>query len=369
MCYVWGIKMFSYIRGLLVLAVVFYVAVIYGSSPLVLLTFSGLGMMIISLGTIIWRRRILEESLEVPITLTEQGKMIRVLLHKRSGNKQFSGKVVFVICLENTTLRQKKYIKQIVSGAEKSVFQLTLMQAGHYEISIREVRVYDLAGVFYLSKRSREKAQVQALPYLYPVSVRLTERVRNFSGDAIVYDSLRSGDDASEIFKLREFRDGDKLKDIHWKLTAKEDKLIVRENSLPKACSTVLLLEGGKGVKGKNKVQDAYLQMAASLSFSMMDMECPHYVAWRSRRFEEIKRIRVDNEESFYEYILYMLQDFDKNEGGNSLEEYQEKYSNELLVHYLVLKQDWVLYEKDTPLKALDGSAPKRSLEEMELIL
>ena len=193
--------------------------------------------------------------------------------------------------------------------------------------------------------------------------------VQNFVGDATVYDSLRSGDDASEIFKLREFQDGDKLKDIHWKLTAKEDKLIVRENSLPKACSTVLLLEGGKGAKGKKNRQDAYLQVAASLSFSMMDKECPHFVAWRSKRFGEMKRLRVDSEESFYEFILYMLQDFDKDAGGNSLEEYREKYSNEVLMHYLVLKQDLVLCEKETPLKTLDGANPEQSLGETELIL
>lgn len=361
--------MFSYIKGFLVLAVIFYVAVIYGSSALMLLALSGLGMIITSLLTIFYRRKSLQESLEIPITLTEQGQLIKVLLQSKSSKKQAGGKVVFVLCLENTTLKQKKYIKQSVGRGKKCTFHLTLKQAGNYEISIREVWVYDLTGMFYLSRRSKERAEVQVLPFLFPVSVRLTESVRNFIGDATVYDSLRSGDDASETFKLREFQDGDKLKDIHWKLTAKENKLIVRENSLPMACSTVLLLEGGKAVKGRNKPLDAYLQAAVGLSFSMMDKECPHYVAWHSRRFSEIKRIRVDSEESFYEFLLYMLKDFDIDETGSSLEEYQEKYSNEVLVHYLVLKQDLVLYEKETPLKALDGTNLEKSLGEMELIL
>lgn len=361
--------MFSYIKGLLVLAVIFYVAVIYGSSALILLFFSGLGIWLLSLLMNLFRRKRVQVSLEVPITLTEQEKQIKVFLQVKNRKKKAINRTVVVLCIENTTLKQKRYIKQSISRGERCTFQLTLNQAGNYEITMREVRVYDLAGMFYLSKRRKERAEVQVLPLLYPVSVRLTAGVRNFVGDASVYDSLRSGDDSSEIFKLREFQDGDKLKDIHWKLTAKEDKLIVRENSLPKACSTVLLLEGGKGIKGRKQLQDAYLQMAASLSFSMMDRECPHYVAWHSRRFGEVKRIRVDNEESFYEFILYMLQDFNKDEAGSILEEYREKYSNEILMHYFVLKQDLVLYEKDTPLKTLDGENPKRSLEELELIV
>lgn len=138
------------------------------------------------------------------------------------------------------------------------------------------------------------------------MEVRLSESARNFVGEALVYDSLRSGDDASEVFKLREFQDGDKLKNIHWKLSAKMDELIVRENGFPKACSTVLILEGVGAVSGKNKrrqkASEAFLQVAASLSFSMMDKECPHYVAWLSKRYQEVKRIRVDDEESFLNF-------------------------------------------------------------------
>lgn len=365
--------MISYIKGLFIVAVVFYAAIIYGSGELALLSYAGLGFMVFSLimiGISMWG---MKAGLEVPITLTEQGKSVRVYLNRLRRGKKYKGKVVFVLCVENTSLKQRKVIKQSVSGETKGVFQITLEKAGNYEINIRRIRIYDLSGLFYLSKKSKEVANVLVLPDYYPVDVRLTEGVSHFVGDAEVYDTLRSGDDTSEIFKLREFQDGDKLKNIHWKLSAKMDELIVRENGLPKACSTVLLLEGGaereRRPLGKRKSTDAYLKAAASLSFSMMDKDCPHYVAWYSRRFQDIKRIRVDSEESFYEFLLYLLQDFDREDKGNCLEQYQEKYSAEALLHYLVLKQDLVLYEKDTVIAGLSKVDLEKSLTELELLL
>lgn len=365
--------MTSFIRGLLFVSLVFYAAVIYGSGPLALVGYAGLGFMVFSLVTICVSGWGMKANLKVPITLTEQGKDVKIHLDRLWHGKEYAGKVVFVLCIENTSLKQKKVIKQGVSGTEKGTFQLKMEVAGNYEISIRRIRIYDLAGLFYLSKKGKESINVLVLPEYYPVDIRLTEGVSNFVGDAEVYDTLRSGDDASEVFKLRAFQDGDKLKNIHWKLSAKMDELIVRENGLPKACSTVLLLEGSakdkRGWFGRKKVSDAYLKAAASISFSMMDKDCPHYVAWQSRRYQEVKRIRVDSEESFYEFLLYLLQDFDRESKGNCLEQYQEKYSAEVLLHHLVLKQDLNLYDKETLLAQLDSENPEKSLTELELLL
>ena len=69
------------------------------------------------------------------------------------------------------------------------------------------------------------------------------EHTRNFFGEAEIYDDFHPGDDPSEIFGVREFRAGDKMQSIHWKLSAKSDDLLVRENSQPKACPLVFLLE------------------------------------------------------------------------------------------------------------------------------
>ena len=50
----------------------------------------------------------------------------------------------------------------------------------------------------------------------------------------------KKGSDYSETFQLREYVPGDSIKQIHWKLSEKLDKLVVREASLPVQKSTLV---------------------------------------------------------------------------------------------------------------------------------
>lgn len=365
--------MLSYLIGFVIAVALFYAAVVHGSGALALLTCVVLGLMIFSFITTIICKWGLRANLQVPITLAQQGDAIKVILDQTRRQKAYRGKVAYDICLVNTGLKTRKMICQTVKEGAHGSFYVTPLCAGYYELSVKKLWVYDLTGLFCLGKKCKESATFCVLPEYYPVEVRLTESTRNFVGEALVYDSLRSGDDAGEVFKFREFQDGDKLKNIHWKLSAKMDELIVRENGFPKASSTVLILEGDGEKTGllrrKQKPTDDFLKVAASLSFSIMDKECPHYVAWQSKRYQEVKRIRVDDEESFFEFLMYLLQDFDRESSGSCLEQYMDKYSAEILLHHLVLGQDLVLKEKENVLVRFDKADIEKSLTQFELLL
>ncbi len=365
--------MLSYLKGLIVVAILFYAAVVHGSGALLLLGGVVLAYITLALVMMFVCRLGMRAGLQVPITLTQQGEAIRVSMEAVRKGKAYNGKVDFVICMENTSLKQKRTLRQRIKAGAGGTYSVTPVDAGNYEISLKKLRIYDLTGLLYVTKRCKDTVTFVALPDYYPVEVRLTESVKNFVGEAAVYDTLRSGDDASEVFKLREFQDGDKLKNVHWKLSAKMEELIVRENGFPKACATVLILEG-EGEKGgkrgrKKNASDAFFQVAASLSFSVMDKECPHYVAWYSRYYQDVKRIRVDDEESFYEFLLYLLQDFDRESSVNCLEQYKEKYSAEQLLHHIVLGQDLVLSENDSVITRFQRDNVEKSVAEFELLL
>ena len=86
------------------------------------------------------------------------------------------------------------------------------------------------------------------MPQIDEIPVRITDRVRNFFGDSDIYDDIRPGYDPSELFDVREFQNGDRLQSVHWKLSARTDELMVKENSLPKACAVAIVadLKGNK---------------------------------------------------------------------------------------------------------------------------
>lgn len=69
-------------------------------------------------------------------------------------------------------------------------------------------------------------------PYEARMYVELNRNVEwEQTGD--IYDGKKSGTDVSEVFGLREYREGDTLQSIHWKLSGKMHQLIVREFGRP----------------------------------------------------------------------------------------------------------------------------------------
>ncbi|MBR6626474.1 MAG: DUF58 domain-containing protein [Lachnospiraceae bacterium] len=365
--------MISYLKALILTGIIYYVAAIYGSPDLALLCYAVLMLALISLANVLYDRAFTECKLKVPIAMSQQNMRVKVELQVLRKGRPAWGRTVAELQLENLCLACKKTIRPNVKSAGKGVYELVLRDAGTYEITMKKIRIYDRLGLFYLTKKMNGRAQVTVLPDLFPVNIRLTDAVRSYIGDAEIYDSIKSGDDAGEILQLRPFRDGDKLKNIHWKLSAKADELIVKENSLPKACSTVLLLDSRAPLSrnyGRKRTRgDGFIKAAAGISFSMMDKEIPHFVAWYSRSKQDVVRVRVDNEESFYTFLLYMMQDFDRDNKGDLQEMYKDKYHGESLLYYLVLHRDMKLYQKDVLVAELREDDLEKSFSEMELIL
>lgn len=116
---------------------------------------------------------------------------------------------------------------------------------------------------------------------------------------------------------------------MHWKLSARTDELMVKENSLPKACAVAIVADL-RGIK-KGRQADAFMKLLVSLSFSLMDQKCSHYVAWYDTAINDIVRARVDDEEGFYIFLNSFLK-IKPDTKNDALFLYEEKYRAEKLV-------------------------------------
>ena len=79
-------------------------------------------------------------------------------------------------------------------------------------------------------------------PDTFPQSVTVSANL-NSPEDSEVYSQEKPGQDLSETFQIREYRPGDSIRQMHWKLTQKLDRPIVRDPSLPITRSVLLLWE------------------------------------------------------------------------------------------------------------------------------
>ncbi len=360
--------MIRFLLGLLGAAGGLYIASLYENSSIALLGCTHMFLMALSFFYILYEMESVRITLDMPPVMADQGESVHIRLRVKRRYRGCCGIIRVQVAVVRKDLRSATRHKwlRMESGLESADCFLSIAEPGSYEILLRRVRVYDLTGLFCLEQRRAvrgERASLGVLPRIYPMGISLSEAVRGFVGEAEMYDSVRSGTDASETLQLRPFRDGDELRNIHWKLSAKEGELIVRENSMPKGCAVSVLVES-VAVGG-----EAMLQCVASLSFCLMDRECPHYVAWYNDGLQDIVRVRVDNEESFYEAQLRLLREGGAKGKTDIVARYREKYSGEPVLHRIYVGAGPCFRMDDRETLRFKSSSLERELGGVELTL
>lgn len=370
--------MVRYLLALLLAAAGAYMASLYESTAITLLSCTLLFLTALSYGYLLYEKKSIQITLDMLPSMADQQEAVYVRIRARHRYRGCYGRIKVLVAVRRQGRRgyQCKWLQE--DGAAPSSGRidrfrerqlsglLSMAQAGSYEIRLRKVRIYDITGFFCLnySRAVRGECGVLAvLPRIYPTGIRLSEAVRNFAGDAEVYDTLRSGTDRSETLKLRPFQNGDKLRNIHWKLSAKADELLVRENSMPRGCPVAVLVGNAGGIS------EVRLQCAASLSFCLMDQECPHYMAWYSSYWQDVVRMRVDDEESFYEAMLHLLREEGRSKTMDIQEHYREKYSGEPVLHYIRVEAGPYIKVDEQEALQLKASMLEQELGKLELQL
>ncbi len=351
--------MLSFVLFILTVSIILYLSLIFESTGLALLGLSAVLFAVLSFFYLLFIRKKVRVKLEIPVKVAEKGQDFGLRIDVTNRFIVPIGKLVMHIEYGEDCSRDREEITlkmfDIPKGKSSEIKRLAVMFSGNYEFSTYKVKLYDYFGIFHMKVKKKSITHALILPELNEVPVTLGEGVKNFYGEALVYDELNVGQDPSETFDVREFRDGDKLQRVHWKLSARMDDLIVKETAQPKACPVVLFMP--EGVKGENGALD-YM---ASLSFTLMDMKCPHYVVWNSASRSDLVRVRVDDEESFYLALTVYMQDNSEEYAGVRKDRYKEKYKGEFYLHGVFADSKGGI--------SLDGADPVRPEKIEELLL
>lgn len=364
--------MVSFIIGGIVTLVTFYIALIYASEAIGLLGFAEAVLLVLAFLFLLWRKRKISAEVFSPMTVAEAGDVVPVVLCVNNESRIVCPRVKYqLICGNGFFGAKDKLWKQgeaVYPGNNEYEDSVQVSYAGNYEFELRGIRIYDLTGLFSMTKRVARSAQIQVLPQLTSVGIRISERTRNFFGDADVYDDFHPGDDRSEIFDIREFQAGDRIQSIHWKLSAKSEELLVRQDSQALACPVILLLDQyAAGAQTQEEVEH-YLESMMSISFTLMDEACPHFAVWYSGERGDIVRIRVDNEESFYIFVCEYLADCLGKAPSALYPLYTQKHREDHALFHIQIV-DMKLLLNDHELTAMRGRKWKEIAEELEIVL
>jgi len=160
--------------------------------------------------------------------------------------------------------------------------RLTSPCCGRIEAHLSCVRLYEWFGLLAFPLRIERETGVTVLPATFPMRL-VADFARSSPEDSDEYSDRRPGNDMSEIFQVRDYRPGDSLRQIHWKLTQKFDHLMTKEASLPVDRSILLLFDTARPQDRDVPPAcfDAAAEVLVSLSQALLEEGWLHSIAWR----------------------------------------------------------------------------------------
>ena len=355
-------------------AVTAYLAIMYTSPALMLILLLEVVYLGVSAAVIIFRKRTVHCELRVPIETSEAGKEILIKVSVTNKSRFSMGHAKARIAVKDTISghveRSWMKLPVVCSGEQSFVRNMVSPGAGNYEIALEKLRIYEPTGLMFGDIRVNSTSSVLVMPTLHDVPVHLTGAVKLFYSEAEVYDQHAPGPDRTEPFRVREYQKGDRLQNVHWKMTAKQDELMVKDGSLPLSCPVVLVLKAfPQKQKERRPYVVSYLEAAASLSYSLMEAKCPHFVVWYDSSEKDIQRLRVDSDESLFYFISVLMRIKWAKPETDVSDWYREKHRLEHYVFMLSLEDDLTLKKGDEVIGDLAQTDLKEALSQVELLL
>ena len=103
--------------------------------------------------------------------------------------------------------------------------EITFDYRGEYSMSIDYIDLYDVFGIFHRRRKLDKEIKIKVVPRVFDIN---SVPESSITSDTNPNPVLITSDDRDELSSIREYRDGDLLRSVHWKLSAKKDDLIVK---------------------------------------------------------------------------------------------------------------------------------------------
>ncbi|MDY4487487.1 MAG: DUF58 domain-containing protein [Candidatus Limivicinus sp.] len=199
-----------------------------------------------------------------------RGGSAALCIHFKSGAFLPVSRVNIVIQVENRYDGESKKQKYSYAGVLSSTGKVPLPTelCGMLHCTVTRLECRDLLGLIAIRRRCTAKAVCTVLPL--PAQPDKCPDI-----DACLETTAqlkpKYGGGYSEEHELREYRPGDTVNSIHWKLSSKTDEIIVRE-ALEQANNQVFLVLSRPGEK------DRGLECLYWLSLQLCNKEIPHVI-------------------------------------------------------------------------------------------
>ena len=215
--------------------------------------------------------------------------------------------------------------------SRRLAFGLDCPHCGTVCLRVTQLTLSDLLGMAQRSCPTAASAETQVLPELFHPEVVLADTLAALP-DSDCYSAERPGNDPGETFAIREYVPGDAPRRIHWKLSEKIDRLMVRDFGLPVVNEVLLLFETAG--EADAAAQDAMTVVFASLSAALRACGCAHEVGWAAQ--DGFRSQTVASEEDF-DGMLHALLRLPPEKSGSVAKAFAQAGAGRSFAHIAVV--------------------------------
>lgn len=293
------------------LIVTFYLAGRHKLKTLILLVVSILILFIILFLTTRYFKKNIDAGIEVSSRKVKKGNMIKgniVVI-----NKSFLPITRFNIKVEYFNNKVLKSAVKVIKGyvpansTTKMEFQMKSKYCGILDLKIKEIKVYDYLLLFKRKKKIESHKEVLILPFGYPLRSEVQSK-------DYIYFPLEEGrhseslmNQPPEILWIDKYKYGDSIRDIHWKLSARNDELLSKKYSsdIQNRITFFIDLRTEKDISIERK--DAFYELCSSISLGLIENKVSHIVRWYDIKNMSMVEELVSTEEDYMNMIENLM--------------------------------------------------------------
>ena len=262
--------------------------------------------------------RMIRNRLQAEMTMAAYGQSGEVTCGKiLLRNRSFlpADRLLCLVGCENLLTGEKERVSiHMAAPARMQVDQeirLKSRHCGRVRLTLRQVTLYDPFGLFRFRIPMGRETQTLTLfaPETFPTEVQIAYG-ESTNMDSDEYSMKKAGYDPSETFAIREYRQGDRIRQIHWKLTEKFGDLMVRDYGLPIQNTILLLLETGRPQGAERANADCLNALAGailSVSQELASQQIVHTIGWQNHEENTFTCMEVESDEDLNQVLPGLL--------------------------------------------------------------
>lgn len=217
-----------------------------------------------------------------------------------------------------------KKIKGYVSARSKIQveFQMKSEFCGIVNLRIKEIKVYDYLSLFKKKKKGNSHTEILVFPSGYQLKAEI-------ESNNYIYFPLEEGrysetlvNQPPEILWIDKYKEGDSMRDIHWKLSARNNEVLSKKYSSDTENRITFFIDLRKEKDVSIEKKDVFYELCSAISLGLVEKKVSHLVRWYDNKKDSIVEILVRTEEDYFNMIEELMVKVDL---------YEEKADNKLL--------------------------------------